>query len=224
MPSSHPGWSPPPDFHPEFGRLCPSARQRRGMRLAVVSIVATLAIGASMGVAALPKEPIAGVRDLSASSVQRSVSATDVVSPVTRAQESCETGVIQALAAIFLDSTCGPAKVHARHGGHVPNRVATVIIGRTDASAAPLTSPATAAAVAIEPSQAAASGVEKSTASMTPPLEQRASRPKKAKTNSGAPNPYASIPRSGRDSYEAYDRSRYVAPQSGFDGRFGRTW
>jgi hypothetical protein len=223
MPSSHPGWSPPPDFHPEFGRLCPSARRRRGMRLAVVSIMATLAIGASMGLAALPKEPIAGVRDLSASSMQRSVTAADVASPVTRAQESCETGAMHALAAIFLDSTCGTAKGHARHGGHVPNRVATVIIGRTDASAAPTTSPATAAAVAIEPSQAAGSGVEKSTASMTPPLERRASRPK-AKTNSGAPDPYASIPRSGRDSYEAYDRSRYVAPQSRFDGRFGRTW
>jgi hypothetical protein len=194
------------------------------MRIAVISVVATLAIGASMGLAALPKEPLAGVRDLSASSVQRSVSAADAASPVTRAQESCETSVIHALAAIFLDSTCGPAKVHARHGGHAPNRVATVIIGRTDASAAPTTSPATAAAVAIEPSQAAASGVEKSTASTPLLVERRAPRPKKAKANLGTPNPYASIPRSGRDSYEAYDRSRSIAPQSSFDGRFGRSW
>ena len=49
MSGSRSDW--PRDFHPEFGLLCPSPRRRRGIRLALVSAVATMAIGATMGLA-----------------------------------------------------------------------------------------------------------------------------------------------------------------------------
>ena len=99
MPSSRAGWSRTPDFHPEFGRLCPSPRRRRGMRLAMVSVVAALAIGATMGLAvahwrdsaALPKHSLSGASDISTSAAESSVVAVNAgVSPVARAQESCE--------------------------------------------------------------------------------------------------------------------------------------
>jgi hypothetical protein len=195
----------------------------------MVSAVAILAIGATMGLAvahwpagpksanldltSLPKDPIAGVPDLSISSVQRSAPATASASPVARAQESCEAGLINALAEVFLDSTCGSNKVHARHGARATNRVATVIIGRTDAP------PVSAAAVAVTATEPSASGAEKSIASTIPTVERRAPRPKKVVTSGGSA--YASVPRSERDSSESY---RFVAPQYRFDGRFGRPW
>ena len=40
-----------PDYHPEFGLLCPSPRRRRGMRLAALCAVTAMAIGATMGLA-----------------------------------------------------------------------------------------------------------------------------------------------------------------------------
>jgi hypothetical protein len=232
MPSSRSDWPATPNFHPEFGRLCPSSSRLGGMRLAMVSIVAALAIGATMGfavahwsdgtrigLAGLPKEPVTGALDIPASSVQRSMSTDEPgASPVLRAQESCEAGVSRVLAAIFLDSSCDSVKNHARHRARASNHVATVIIGRMD----PAPAASTATVAAIEPSAIGASG-EKSVAASTPPLEQRAHH-KKAKATSGGTSAYASAPQFGRDPYEPRGPYRYVAPQSSFDGRFGRSW
>jgi hypothetical protein len=232
MPGSRPDWSARPDFHPEFGRLCPSPRRRRGMRLAVVSVIAILAIGATMGLAVAHwrdgaeagvssgpgKEPRTGVLAVAKSSALVEPSApTDSTgaSPVARAQESCEDGLIRALAAVFLNSTCGLNKPHARHGARAANRVATVIIGRKD------TESPSASTTALEPAEITAGGAEKSVAATTPAVERPAPRPKKPKVTAGGAGAYASVPQFGRAPYDPY---RYDAPRSGFDGRFGRSW
>jgi hypothetical protein len=240
MPGSRSDWPATPDFHPEFGRLCPSPRRRRGIRLGMVSAVAILVIGATMGLAVAhwpdsakgdsakmdlagqPKEPLPGASAISISSVQRSApAATSGTSPVARAQESCEPGLISALAAVFLDPSCGSSKLHARHGARATNRVATVIIGRVET---PPTPPAaTVAVTATEPSKDTASAAQKSIASATPIGERPAQRAKTAKVPSGG-SAYASDPRFGHGPYETYGTYRYVAPQSSFDGRFGRSW
>jgi hypothetical protein len=41
-------WPSAPDFHPEFGFLCPSPRRRRSVRLAVASVITGMAIGATI--------------------------------------------------------------------------------------------------------------------------------------------------------------------------------
>jgi hypothetical protein len=142
------GWPAVPDFHPEFGFLCPSPRRRRGMRLAVIGVLATMAIGATMGLALahrtdgeeptataqpMDEQPPAALTDISISSLPRSMSPAGAdPSPVTRAQESCKAGTSEDMAALFLNPSCGTRKPHAKHGARATNRVATVILGRMD--------------------------------------------------------------------------------------------
>ena len=141
------GWPVMPDFHPEFGLLCPSPRRRRGMRHAMVSIVTTMAIGASMGLAVAYWSDSQGVAataqpmdeqpfDIPASA--RSVSGAGVdASPVKRVQESCKAGASKDPAALFLNRSCRARKLHARHDARATNRVAAVILGRMEAALAP---------------------------------------------------------------------------------------
>jgi hypothetical protein len=137
MSSSRSGSPLAPDFHPEFGLLCPSPSRRRALRLGPVAILATLAVGATMGLAiahrtdaeglavaslTVEEQPPARPFDISANSPQ-----------LTRAQASCQAGTSEDLAALFLNPSCGSRKPHARHGARETSRVATVILGRMDA-------------------------------------------------------------------------------------------
>jgi hypothetical protein len=49
------GFSPAQSFHPEFGYLCPSARLRRKLRGAVITLAAGTVIAGSMALALLPQ-------------------------------------------------------------------------------------------------------------------------------------------------------------------------
>jgi len=51
MSTSLSDWPSVPDFHPEFGLLCPSPRRRRSLRLAMASVIVGMAIGATMELA-----------------------------------------------------------------------------------------------------------------------------------------------------------------------------
>jgi hypothetical protein len=231
MSGSRSDW--PVDFHPEFGLLCPSPRRRRGLRLALASMVAIMAVGATMGLAVAhwpDGEALAAA--VQPNDEQPLVAPIDA-SPVGRAQESCKAGASQDLAVFFFGSTCSSGRPHARHGARAANRVATVILGRVDA--APV-APEPVAVAAIEPSQVTA-GVgartaQKSTNAMTP--AQPALPPKKAKAMSGAApgapialnspgralsrqgdavnaaavSAYAATPRFGRAAFDSYDASR----------------
>jgi hypothetical protein len=127
-----------PDFHPEFGLLCPSPRRRRLVRLAMVVALAALAVGATMGLAVahrtdadvlaamsltveeqLPPRPF----DISTNSPQR-----------IRAQASCQAGTSEDLEALFLNPGCGTRKAHAKHGARAISRIETAIAGRADAA------------------------------------------------------------------------------------------
>src|SRR5882757_447961 len=87
MSSSRSDWPAVPDFHPEFGRFCRSPRGRCGLRFAMVSIVAVVAIGATMGLAVAhwPDGDALGttVRPMDEQPLVAGIEA----SPVARAQE-----------------------------------------------------------------------------------------------------------------------------------------
>jgi hypothetical protein len=207
--------------------------RRRGLRIALVAMVATMAIGATMGLAVAHWPDGEAPAFTGQPSDEQALGRTDD-SPVARAQESCKAGATQDLAAFFLSSTCGSGRPHARHGAHAGNRVATVILGRVDAAPA---EPEPRAVVAIEPSQitagADAGTAGKSMNAMTPAPARPALPSKKAKAVSrtvpGAPialsaplassrqndtvnaatvNAYAATPRFGRDAFDTYDASR----------------
>ena len=241
MSSSRSDWPAAPDFHPEFGFLCPSARKRRGLRLAVAFLATTLAIGATMGFAFEHRTDEVGAAATATATEQPLPQATPAPDP-TRVPETCKGDVVQGLASIFLNnnSPCGSSKPHARHGARVPNRVATVIIGRTQAL------PAVSAATAVEPSQVD-SGKAEEPASATIAAPERTASPKKPKSKTtamaladspavgAAVSAYASVPRSGVRSYQSQsyqpqsyqpygDPFRSIAPQGGFAASSSRSW
>jgi hypothetical protein len=236
MSSSRSGWPAGPEFHPEFGFLCPSPRRRRGIRIAVLSIATTVAIGATMGLAVAhwsdgggqpSAREFAHPANLPAADVDASpvtpVPATHA--PVRLGQQSCNPGAID-LVAFFFNPACESRRFHARHGARATNRVATVILGRKDTAPDPL------ALTAIEPSQAA----DKSPNPLTPPPKKRKASPDAPITpvarepsrqndlpNGGMVRAYASTPKFGREPFEPYrDKSRSTALQSSFDALFGR--
>src|SRR5580693_9058745 len=133
MTSSGSDWPAAPDFHPEFGFLCPSARKRRGLRLAMALLATTLAIGATMGFALEHRTEEVGPA-ATAAAAEPPPEATPAADP-TRVRETCNGDLVQGLATFFLNinSPCASSKPHARHGARIANRVATVIIGRTEA-------------------------------------------------------------------------------------------
>jgi hypothetical protein len=202
-----------PDFHPEFGLLCPSPRRRRALRLASLSVATVLAIGTTVALAAA-RWP-AG--DGAATPVQpMNEPAPAQTLDAARTHESCKADTERSLASFFLDSTCGK---HVRHGGRAAGRVATVIIGRTD--------------VAPEPTVAAPPPTEKSE-NATPAAAERATPPKRPKAKSStaialtapsanAPNS-ASTARAGRETYDPYGTIfRSGSPQSGY-APAARSW
>jgi hypothetical protein len=149
-----------PDFHPEFGLLCPSPRRRRSIRLAVASVIAGMAIGATIELAvahwrdgdfaqspvatSVDEEPsaegraIQAVPDIPVASARPSTSAAGAYDlTATRSQAFCKDTGAKDLAAEFLNPACGSVKPHARHSAQTTSRVATVIVGRVESSSAP---------------------------------------------------------------------------------------
>ncbi len=234
MTRSRSDWPGAPDFHPEFGFMCPSARKRRGLRLATALLATTLAIGATMGFAVEHRSDEAGPAATAAVAELAVPEATPAADP-TGVRETCKGDLVQGLATFFLNinSPCGSSKPHARHGARVANRVATVIIGRTEALPA---------APAVEPSQVA-NGKAEGPASVAAAAPERTAPPRKPKTRTtamaltdsppagAAVSAYAAVPRSGVRSYQSQsyqpygDPFRSIAPQGGFaSGRSWRQW
>jgi hypothetical protein len=218
-----------PDYHPEFGLLCPSPRRRRGVRLAVLCIATTLAIGATMGLAvahwsANGEGPAATAEPLNASPLAR-VSATGVApAPEHKSCKPDKVDTITDLVGLFLAPDCGSSK-HARHGARAASRVANVVIGRTD------TVPTPAAATLAEPVEVKTADSEKPA---TPAADERTKPLKKRKAKANGPiaitppagttfNPY-SAPSFGREAYDPYRNSYRAAAQPGFASSFGRSW
>lgn len=220
-----------PDFHPEFGLLCPSPRRRRGIRVAVLCIVTTLAIGTTMGLA-VARWPAGGdgavptAEPINAQPLARvSAAGFDAAS----GHGSCQPDKVDAfkdLLGLFLDPVCGSNKPRIRHGARAANRVATVVIGRTDA----LPPSASEPVAATEPPKVANAEIS---ANETTAAVERTKSPKKPKLKaSGAIaltpparslNPYANSS-FGREAYDPY-RNPYRAapPQPGY-GSFARSW
>jgi hypothetical protein len=217
-----------PDYHPEFGLLCPSPRRRRGMRLAALCAVTAMAIGATMGLA-VARWPATGDGLAAASEPENSsplarVSASGGVTPP--AHKSCKPEKVDSfpdLLALFLAPDCGPGN-HVRRGAREANRVANVVIGRTDAVPTP------PAETAAEPVEVKATDAEKTSNSAAAAVEPTKS-PKKPKLKPRDPgrqnatlDPYAG-PRFGQEPYDPYRNPyRATGPQSGFAPAFGRAW
>jgi len=201
-------WPSTPDFHPEFGLLCPSPRRRRSMRLVTASVMAGVAIGATMELAIAhwrdrdaaspvpssidrerPAEDAAvpAVGDVPIISVRHAASIADAdATTSTRMQGACKEVGVKDLATAFLNPTCGSGKLHARHAARTAYRVATMIVGRTE-SPPPAAEPAPVTIAAIEPPHAAVSAALKAAASTTQSVE-RAPPPRKAKVAPSTPN------------------------------------
>jgi hypothetical protein len=239
MSRSRSDWPAMPDFHPEFGLLCPSPRRRRCIRLMVLSVATAMAIGATMGLAIAHRTDGVGSAFMVRPTDERPLaSAPTAGAAATRA--SCKTDVATDLASFFFGPSCEPNKPHARHRARATNRVATVILGRMDAPAPP---GAPVAAPAIESSQRSAGNAEKS-ANLTTAAVERTARPRKPKPKPSAPialtpavhppiwqngtfaapapDAYASAPKFGREAYDPYRATfRSAARRSGFDAPFG---
>jgi hypothetical protein len=203
-------WPSAPDFHPEFGLLCPSPRRRRSLRLAMACVIAGMAIGATMELAvahwrdsdAVPSPAVRSVDEESPAERAAARAAPD--SPVASARPSesaagtdgliaprpqglCKDAGTNDPAAAFLNPTCGSGKAHARRGARTTYRVATLTVGRTDSLQAPTAAEPTQAAVpSIEPSHTATGTAGKATASIAQPVEGSVP-PKKPKVAASAP-------------------------------------
>jgi hypothetical protein len=149
-----------PDFHPEFGLLCPSPRRRRSIRLVIVSVITGMAIGATIELAvahwrdgdvaqspaatSIEAEPLAegtairAVPDIPVASARPSRPATGADHLTgTSPQVFCKDTGAKGLPAEFLNPACEAVKSHARHSARTISRVASVIVGRAEASPAP---------------------------------------------------------------------------------------
>jgi hypothetical protein len=228
-----------PDFHPEFGLLCPSPRRRRGIRITVLCIATTVAIGATMGLA-VARWPASGdgalptAEPINARQLARVSAAGVDAAPGRGSCQPDKADTIRDLLGLFLEPVCGSNKPHVRHGARAANRVATVVIGRTDA----LPPSASEPVAATEPSEVKVGNAEKSANETTAAVESTKS-PKKRRLKASGPialtparelsrqnasvNPYAN-PSFGREAYEPYRNPyRAAAPQPGY-GAFGRSW
>jgi hypothetical protein len=135
--NSRSGWPAKiPDFHPEFGLLCPSPRRRRALRLATVVVLAALAIGATMGLAVAHRTDAEALAATSLT-VEEQLPARPFDISSTSPQlvrASCQAGTSQDMEALFLNPSCGARKAHAKHGARATSRVEAAVAGRADAS------------------------------------------------------------------------------------------
>jgi hypothetical protein len=198
-----PEWPTTPDFHLEFGLLCPSPRLRRSMRLAVICVMAGMAIGATakLGVAQW-RDNFSGVTGPTAGPSGDQSPANEVAPGLSEfaafpsrlasdtykskgapAQSSCKD-----LSTSFLNPTCRSERPHARHAARAAYRVATVIIGRATAppppAAAADAAPTTAAP--IDELRAVVGSTNKARTLMAQSVGRSAQLPKKPKATPSA--------------------------------------
>jgi hypothetical protein len=150
---------------------------------------------------------------------------------VARQQGVCTDPSVRDMATAFLNPNCGSNKPRVRHLARTTYRVATMVIGRTNAVAAET---APVAVAAIEPLHAPAGVMLRAAPATTQPAE-RPAPPKKVKVVASAPialtpptreptqqdtgfNAFAATPWPGRS-----DTSRAADLQS-LGGPFGRIW
>jgi hypothetical protein len=244
-------WPATPNFHPEFGLLCPSPQARRRMRLALVGAMTGMVIGAAMELAvahrndadagvsnpvadsndAQPPAPrtageVTGVPKASARALERAGNSVEAV--VASPPGGCRDVAANDAAASFIGPTCRSGKPHVRHTARTGNRVATVIVGSVAAPVAPTEAePVLATVAALEPTQASAGATAKSILTPAQLTVGRATpAPKERRT--AAP---AHLDSAGINAYAAVpwsgreDRSRHtahaVAPQFNYAGPFG---
>jgi hypothetical protein len=256
--SARSDWPSTPDFHPEFGLLCPSPRMRRGLRLAVACVMAGMAIGATVELAiahwrggdavspsartfdeerlTLPGDTAFPPIDILRIRLSASTAGQDEPT-AARPQGLCTDPSLKDIAAEFLNPNCESRKSHVRHVARATYRVATVVIGRIDVTAAET---APVAVAAIEPLLAPAGVMVKPVPSSTLPIERPAPPPKKVKVVTSAPivptlpsrdpnqqeaglSAYAATPWPGRSDGRSADTSR-AADLPSLGGPFGRIW
>jgi len=175
-----------PEYHPEFGLFCPSARQRRVLRRIMLCLATVMVIGATRGLAVADRpEPDAAIvasqptEDQLPSVTFASADAIEA-SRVPRVHQPCKAMQSEDLMALFLNPGC---KLHGRHGGRANNRVATVIIGHVGPAPAPHASASPSLAVAaLEPASSKIGEAESS-----PTATERAKTAKKPKPKLAAP-------------------------------------
>jgi hypothetical protein len=223
-----------PGYHPEFGLLCPSPRGRRVMRLAMLCVATTMAIGATMGLA-VARWPDRDGLAVTSEPMNEPAQAPAAGIDATPARESCKSDTPRGLAAYFLNAACGSNKLHARHGARTASRVATVSSGRTDAvpeSMEVAPPPATTAAVeeagnAGKPANSTMGAVDradKSKAKASAPIVSLAGEIGRWNAMYGA---YASTAASriGRETYDPNGNTlRSAALRSGFTDPIARSW
>lgn len=234
-------WPPAPDFHPEFGFLCPSPRRRRGMRLALTFVMAGMAIGATMelalahwrdkGVVPSPavrsvdeealdlRSALPAALDRPIGSARPSASAAEADGLMTtRPQGFCKEMGARDLAAAFLNPSCRLGNLHARHGARTTYRVATVIVGRIDSLPTPAAAGPTPVAVkSIESSQTATGTPGKA----APTAQVERSAPSK-KPKAAASAPIILTPPTGDLAQQETGASTFAAKSSARRGYFER--
>ncbi len=138
------------------------------------------------------------------------------------------------MAAEFLNPNCGSGKSHVRHVARAVYRVATVVIGRTDVTAAET---APVAVAAIEPPRAPAGVMLKVLPSTTQPIERPVLPTKKLKVVTSAPivlTPPAREPTPQEAGFSAFAATPWLGRSDsrpadtpglqGLGGLFGRIW
>jgi hypothetical protein len=217
-------WPSTPDFHPEFGLLCPSPRRRRSMRLAMACVIAGVAIGATMELAiahwrdsdaaspvvsSIDREPpvedaaVPTISDVPVISVPHAASTNDAgAATATRTQGVCKEVGVKDLAAEFLNPTCGSGKPRARHATRTTNRVATMIVSRIEpVPAAAEPAPVTQATVETAPCgrqrRSQGGGFDDAAGRASYAVAQKAQNRTKRSDCAGPANPRANSTRGG---------------------------
>jgi hypothetical protein len=156
MSTLRPDWPATPNFHPEFGLLCPSPQARRRMRLALVGAMPGMVIGAAIELAVVhrndadagcqfqwpirstqPPAPrtavpeVTGVPKVSARALERA--GNTVEAAVASPPGGCRDAAAKDAAASLIGPTCRSGKPHLPHTARTGNRVATVIVASVGA-------------------------------------------------------------------------------------------
>lgn len=228
-------WPKSPAFHPEFGLLCPSSRARRGLRVTAVAVALGAAVSATMGLAVAHWRDAGAAAGVSAVAEEAPL-AVDLRGPLAGAAPAgparghdCKAAAENDLDASFLNPTCGVTKPHARHGAHVPSRVSTFILGRTDVAREG--APEAPAVVATDPSAKIAASTASSSDRPEPPVKKPKAKPRAPTAivaQDGAQqdtmiSAYAPTPRFGGTS-SGPNSPGFRALPPGFASPFGRTW
>jgi hypothetical protein len=183
-----------PEFHPEFGLLCPSNRQRRFVRLATIFVMSIIVIGASRGLAAAhradPDEMFVAMLphddDLPVEMAALEPTGSDEIPAPPR--DPCKGLGPDDLAGYLLNPGC---KIQGRHGQHKSSRLTVITAGRIELQLASL-APAPPSALTIAMQQVAAKVAE--TEKRASGATQKTASLKKHKQRENAPVELARAP------------------------------